>query len=98
MPRSGCFVAVLSVLVGLLVGLAGAWIATGGISGDAAIVGAIVGFVIGFMGVDPVLSIAVERPAFRDRITDLAIAWWVVVPAVVTAATIIGIALATRPG
>jgi hypothetical protein len=40
-----------------------------------AIVGSIVGFVVGFMGVGPALSIAIERPAFRDNITDNAMVW-----------------------
>ena len=85
----GCFVAVLSMVVGLVVGAVGGWIASGGVNGDALVIGAIVGFVIGFFGDEPMSWIAVKHPRLRDHITDLALGWSIVVPAVVTAVTVI---------
>jgi hypothetical protein len=93
----GCFVAVLSIAVGLVVGGIAGWVATGGVEGPALVIGSIVGFVVGFLGIGPVSSVAVNHPALRDRITDLAIAWFIVVPGVVTALTVITMAIADLP-
>ena len=93
----GCVVALLSAVVGVGLGLLGGWLTTGALALPGAIVGSIVGFVVGFMGVGPVLSIAIDRPAFRDRITDIAMIWFIVVPAVLTAVVTIAVAIAARP-
>jgi hypothetical protein len=89
----GCFVAVLSIVVGLVVGLLGGLAVSGGFNGTALVIASIVGFVVGFLGVEPVSSIAVNHPRLRDHITDLAIAWSIVVPGVVTALTVIVLTL-----
>jgi hypothetical protein len=94
----GCFVAVLSIVVGLVIGGVGGWIATGGVNGSALVIGSIVGFVVGFLGIEPVSSIAVNYPTLRDRITDLAIGWHIVVPGVVAAVAVIVATIAMRPG
>ena len=94
----GCVVAVASIVVGLVVGGVAGWAATGGVEGSALVIGSIVGFVVGFLGIAPVASVAVNHPALRDRITDVAIAWFIVVPGLVTALTVIAMAIADVPG
>jgi hypothetical protein len=90
-------VAVLSIVVGLVVGGVGGWIATSGVNGSALVIGSIVGFVVGFLGIEPVSSIAVNYPTLRDRITDLAIGWFIVVPGVVAAVAVMVATIAMRP-
>jgi hypothetical protein len=94
----GCVVAVASVVVGLIVGGIVGWAAAGGVNGTALVIASIVGFVVGFLGIEPVSSVAVNHPALRDRITDLAIVWFIVVPGVVTAVTVIAMTIADIPG
>ncbi len=85
----GCLLALVSVVVGLIVGLIVAWIATGEITLVAPIAGVVIGFVVGFLGVEPVASVAVLVPYLRDRVVNLAYAWFLVVPAVITTITIV---------
>jgi hypothetical protein len=94
----GCVVAVVSIVVGLIVGGIAAWAVTGGVEGSPLVIASIVGFVVGFLGIEPVSSVAVNHPALRDRITDLAIAWFIIVPGVVTALTVIAMTIADLPG
>lgn len=84
----GCPFVIASLIVGLIIGLVGAWMATGGFDGSA-VLGLIVGFAMGFLAPDPSAALAVSMPALRDRIVTLAYVWSLVVPGSVTAATII---------
>jgi uncharacterized membrane protein YeaQ/YmgE (transglycosylase-associated protein family) len=85
----GCFLALFSVVVGLILGLIIGWIATSEVKGDALLVGPVVGFVVGFFGTEVVARIAVYIPPLRDRLETVAYAWTAIVPGVLTAATII---------
>jgi hypothetical protein len=92
----GCFLALFSVIAGLILGPIIAWIVIGEIKGDALLVGPVIGFIIGFFGIDVVARIAVYIPPIRDRLETIAYAWMAVVPAVLTAATIIVWTMSSR--
>jgi hypothetical protein len=85
----GCVLVLASVAVGIVVGLVAGWVATGRVAVSAAVIGPIVGLAAGFYGFGPVASIAVNSPALRDRIVNLAYAFSIVVSAIATAVTII---------
>jgi hypothetical protein len=85
----GCVLILASVAVGLVAGLVGGWLATGSVAVSSALIGPIAGLAVGFYGLQPVASIAVNSPALRDRIVNLAYGFSLVVPAIVTAVTIV---------
>ena len=85
----GCFLALFSVVLGLIVGPIIGWLVTGQINGSALLVGPVVGFIVGFFGTEVVAAIAVYIPPLRDRLETVAYAWMAVVPGVLTAATIV---------
>jgi len=90
----GCFLIIVSIIAGELVGLFGGWLATGRLVGGGWFVGPIVGLVIGFYTTDWIGGVFAGIPALRDTQTDLAMLWSAIVPGVATAAVVVVMTIA----
>jgi uncharacterized membrane protein YeaQ/YmgE (transglycosylase-associated protein family) len=87
----GCALALLSTVVGLIVGTVAAWLLTDRVEGGVLIIGPIIGFVGGLLVEAPLSALAVRVPPLRDRIELLSVAWSSIVPGVVTAIAIVAL-------
>ena len=94
----GCFLALFSVIIGLVAGPILAWVVTGRVELTGLLVGLVVGFVVGFLGIELVARIAVYIPPLRDRLVSTAYLWMAVIPGAVTAGTIIVMTLRSTQG
>jgi hypothetical protein len=87
----GCFIALVSTAVGLVVGAILAWLLTERVEGGVLIISPIVGFLVALFAEAPLASLAVRIPALRDRIELLSVVWSVIVPGVLTAVLIVAL-------
>ena len=85
----GCLFALASTVVGWVLGLAVAFVISGGVPTLAAVIAPIVGFVGVMYSSDAIASVAVTFPPARDRIVGLAYLYTIVVPGLVTASIMI---------
>ena len=80
----GCFLALISTAVGLVLGIAVAWLLTGGVNASAALVGSLAGFLTAMFTADAVGSVLAGIPALRDRVVTLVNVFALVVPGLIT--------------
>jgi hypothetical protein len=80
----GCFLAILSTAVGLVLGIAVAWLLYGSFNASAALVGSVVGLVTAMSTADWVGSVLAGVPALRDRVITLVNVFVLVVPGLIT--------------
>jgi len=94
----GCVIALVSTVVGLIVGAILAWLLTERVEVGVLIISPIVGFLVALFAEGPLASLAVGIPALRDRIELLSVIWSVVVPGVLTAVAIVALTLYSGSG
>ena len=80
----GCLFALVSTVVGLVIGIAVAWLVTGDVDGGYALIAPVAGFLVAMFTGDAVGSALTSAPALRDHVVDLAYLYMTVMPGLLT--------------
>ncbi len=80
----GCVLALVSTAIGLVLGIAAAWLLTSHLNIGSTVVGSIAGFLVAMYTADAVGSVLTGIPALRDRVVDLVNIYMSVVPGLIT--------------
>ena len=80
----GCFLALVSTAVGLVLGIAVAGLLTDSFNAGAVLVGSLAGFLTAMFTADPVGAVLAGIPGVRDRVVTLVDVYTSVVPGLIT--------------